>query len=64
MSDRTHQKALSDDEALEYRIVNARMCLQFGSVGQRKAAWDELSALIKMRSAERVRVMERERGLA
>jgi hypothetical protein len=56
-------KAQQKIDDLEWRIVDAQMRLQFGSVEQRKAAFAELSALVKQRSPERVAQMERAQGL-
>lgn len=55
--------AIALNNSLEWQIVNAQMRLQFGSTEQRKAAFEELAALVKQRTPERVAQMEREQGL-
>ena len=50
-------------DSLEWRIVNAQMRMYFGSIEQRKAAFAELSSLVKQRTPERVAEMEHEQGL-
>lgn len=53
------------DVDLEARIDLAALRLATtADPGIRRAAWADLSSLVKQRSPERVREMERERGLA
>lgn len=50
------------DAALELRITIARRWMLWHEAGRRRAA-DEFTRLIRLRSAERVRTMEEDRGL-
>lgn len=56
--------ATDPDAALETQIELATLRLQTATTpSRRRAAWDELQRLIKQRSPDAVRAMERQRGL-
>lgn len=58
------EKPASPDDQLEARIDMAALALATASTpARRKAAWQEMQALIRKRSYERVRQMESEKGL-
>lgn len=53
------------DQLLEHQIDGAyREMLNAAGAGQRRAHFDRMAGLIKLRSPQRVAQMERERGLA